>query len=210
MTIDFTIPKLAQLTEKSSCSINPELLIQLASEAITSGLSPIHDFYIEGMLLDKYGQTLWSNRKSDSSTMLPSWIFSQMQVTSLDEQPINSQGHTYYFAPIYDETRLLATLVLRGEPTSSNILLALTLTLGREISEKLKCHFYWQKLSEKTLGHNLFHDLNIHEVEKALIIEAALAYGGKIQEMHQALNMGRTTLWRKLKQYQIDIREYKL
>ncbi|ETS98697.1 helix-turn-helix domain-containing protein [Providencia alcalifaciens] len=210
MTIDFTIPKLAQLTEKSSCSIDPELLIQLASEAITNGLSPIHDFDIEGMLLDKYGQTLWSNRKSDSSAMLPSWIFSQIQVTSLDDQPINSQGHTYYFAPIYDETRLLATLVLRGESTSSNILLALTLTLGREISEKLKCHFYWQKLSEKTHGHNLFHDLNIHEVEKALIIEAALAYGGKIQEMHQALNMGRTTLWRKLKQYQIDIREYKL
>lgn len=210
MTIDFTIPKLAQLTEKSSCSIDSELLIQLASEAITSGLSPIHDFDIEGMLLDKYGQTLWSNRKSDSSTMLPSWIFSQIQVTSLDDQPINSQGHTYYFAPIYDETRLLATLVLRGESTSNNILLALTLTLGREISEKLKCHFYWQKLSEKTHGHNLFHDLNIHEVEKALIIEAALAYGGKIQEMHQALNMGRTTLWRKLKQYQIDIREYKL
>ncbi|MTB44683.1 MULTISPECIES: helix-turn-helix domain-containing protein [unclassified Providencia] len=210
MTIDFTIPKLAQLTEKSSCSIDPELLIQLASDAITNGLSPIHDFDIEGMLLDKYGQTLWSNRKSDSSAMLPSWIFSQIQVTSLDDQPINSQGHTYYFAPIYDETRLLATLVLRGESTSSNILLALTLTLGREISEKLKCHFYWQKLSEKTHGHNLFHDLNIHEVEKALIIEAALAYGGKIQEMHQALNMGRTTLWRKLKQYQIDIREYKL
>ncbi|MDR2243122.1 MULTISPECIES: helix-turn-helix domain-containing protein [Providencia] len=185
-------------------------MIQLASEAITNGLSPIHDFDIEGMLLDKYGQTLWSNRKSDCSAMLPSWIFSQIQVTSLDDQPINSQGHTYYFAPIYDETRLLATLVLRGESTSSNILLALTLTLGREISEKLKCHFYWQKLSEKTHGHNLFHDLNIHEVEKALIIEAALAYGGKIQEMHQALNMGRTTLWRKLKQYQIDIREYKL
>nr|WP_322740735.1 helix-turn-helix domain-containing protein [Providencia rustigianii] len=30
------------------------------------------------------------------------------------------------------------------------------------------------------------------------------------REMHQALNMGRTTLWRKLKQYQIDIRDYKL
>ena len=210
MTIDFTIPKLAQLTEKSSCSINPELLIQLASDTITDGLSSIHDFDIEGMLLDKYGETLWASRKSEISTKFPSGIFSQMQVCTLDDQPIHSQGNTYYFAPIYDEKHLLATLILRGDSMSSKLLLALTLALGREISEKLKCHFYWQKLSNKTQGHNLFHDLNIHEVEKALIIEAALAYGGKIQEMHQALNMVRTTLWRKLKQYQIDIREYKL
>ncbi len=52
-------------------------------------------------------------------------------------------------------------------------------------------------------------ELSIQEVEKAAIIEAARLCGGKVQEMHQVLNMGRTTLWRKLKQYDINIKEYK-
>lgn len=52
-------------------------------------------------------------------------------------------------------------------------------------------------------------ELNIHEIEKSAIIEAAKVCNGKIQQMYQVLNIGRTTLWRKLKQYDIDIKEYK-
>ncbi|EKT54250.1 DNA-binding transcriptional regulator DhaR [Providencia sneebia DSM 19967] len=52
-------------------------------------------------------------------------------------------------------------------------------------------------------------ELSIQEVEKSAIIEAARVCRGKIQDMYQVLNMGRTTLWRKLKQYDIDIKDYK-
>ncbi|SUC36544.1 DNA-binding transcriptional regulator DhaR [Providencia rustigianii] len=210
MTIDFTIPKLAQLTEKSSCTISLDLLTQLASTTIIDGLKPISDLNAGALLLNSYGCVLWSNNQQGMLEKASELFLAKMGQGTQSSQPIELQGEFYYSALIYDESRLLAVVMITASQIKSNLLLALTCSLGREISEKLKSYFYWQKLSDKSEEHTLFNNLNIHDVEKALIIEAALAFGGKIQEMHQALNMGRTTLWRKLKQYQIDIRDYKL
>ncbi|ALR75628.1 dihydroxyacetone kinase operon transcriptional regulator DhaR [[Enterobacter] lignolyticus] len=45
--------------------------------------------------------------------------------------------------------------------------------------------------------------------EKEAIVQAARVTAGRIQEMSQLLNIGRTTLWRKMKQYGIDAGQFK-
>lgn len=45
--------------------------------------------------------------------------------------------------------------------------------------------------------------------EREAIIHAARVTGGSIQEMVSLLKIGRTTLWRKMKQYDIDAAQYK-
>lgn len=52
--------------------------------------------------------------------------------------------------------------------------------------------------------------LTLAEMERQAIIRAANVSRGKLNEMAQLLGIGRTTLWRKIKQYQIDIRQFKL
>ncbi|HBD5438622.1 TPA: hypothetical protein KKL40_002726, partial [Escherichia coli] len=47
------------------------------------------------------------------------------------------------------------------------------------------------------------------EVEKEAIINAAQVTGGRIQEMSALLGIGRTTLWRKMKQHGIDAGQFK-
>jgi transcriptional activator for dhaKLM operon len=47
-------------------------------------------------------------------------------------------------------------------------------------------------------------------MERQAIIRAANVSRGQLNEMAQLLGIGRTTLWRKIKQYQIDIRQFKL
>lgn len=96
-----------------------------------------------------------------------------------------------------------------SQTVNSTVLLALAHSIGREISEKIKRHLYLQNLVFENDINIERRELNIQQVEKAAIIEAAKVCCGKIQEMHQVLNMGRTTLWRKLKQYDINIKAYK-
>lgn len=48
------------------------------------------------------------------------------------------------------------------------------------------------------------------DIEKDAIIHAARVTGGRIQEMASLLKIGRTTLWRKMKQYGIDAGLYKI
>ncbi|HCB1943970.1 TPA: hypothetical protein MYQ55_005666, partial [Citrobacter farmeri] len=48
------------------------------------------------------------------------------------------------------------------------------------------------------------------DIEKDAIIHAARVTGGRIQEMASLLKIGRTTLWRKMKQYNINAAHFKL
>lgn len=51
--------------------------------------------------------------------------------------------------------------------------------------------------------------LTFSAIEKEAIIHAARVTSGRVQEMSQLLNIGRTTLWRKMKQYDIDAGQFK-
>ena len=49
--------------------------------------------------------------------------------------------------------------------------------------------------------------MSISAIEKEAIIHAARVTSGRVQEMSRLLNIGRTTLWRKMKQF--DITQFK-
>lgn len=51
--------------------------------------------------------------------------------------------------------------------------------------------------------------VSIAEAEREAILRAAFACHGQVTEMAQQLGIGRTTLWRKLKRYDIDAEAYK-
>ncbi|MGK5560028.1 dihydroxyacetone kinase operon transcriptional regulator DhaR [Klebsiella pneumoniae] len=55
----------------------------------------------------------------------------------------------------------------------------------------------------------LVASLTFSAIEKEAIIHAARVTSGRVQEMSQLLNIGRTTLWRKMKQYDIDASQFK-
>ncbi|MBW6351424.1 helix-turn-helix domain-containing protein, partial [Pseudomonas aeruginosa] len=46
-------------------------------------------------------------------------------------------------------------------------------------------------------------------IEMEVIIHAARVPSGRVQEMSLLLNIGRTPLWRKMKQYDIDASQFK-
>lgn len=50
---------------------------------------------------------------------------------------------------------------------------------------------------------------NLSELEKKAIVRSATQFNGKIADMCQDLQISRTTLWRKIKTYQLDITDYK-
>lgn len=58
-------------------------------------------------------------------------------------------------------------------------------------------------------GARLSANLTFSAVEKEAIIQAARVTNGRIREMAQLLNVGRTTLWRKMKEYDIDASQFK-
>ncbi|HEJ7948228.1 TPA: PTS-dependent dihydroxyacetone kinase operon transcriptional regulator DhaR [Serratia liquefaciens] len=51
--------------------------------------------------------------------------------------------------------------------------------------------------------------MSISAIEKEAIIHAARVTSGRVQEMSRLLNIGRTTLWRKMKQFDIDVTQFK-
>ena len=51
--------------------------------------------------------------------------------------------------------------------------------------------------------------MSISAIEQEAIIHAARVTSGRVQEMSRLLNIGRTTLWRKLKQFDIDVTQFK-
>lgn len=58
-------------------------------------------------------------------------------------------------------------------------------------------------------GNKPLHSNNLADSEKVTIIRSALDCRGKIGSMCEDLKVGRTTLWRKLKNYDIDVNDYK-
>jgi transcriptional activator for dhaKLM operon len=67
--------------------------------------------------------------------------------------------------------------------------------------------------SERPAGENpstlMPASLTFSSIEKEAIIHAARVTSGRVREMSQLLNIGRTTLWRKMKQYEIDASQFK-
>ena len=49
----------------------------------------------------------------------------------------------------------------------------------------------------------------LDEIERETLLQSARACKGNINKMVGSLGVSRTTLWRKFKQYQINIREYR-
>lgn len=68
-------------------------------------------------------------------------------------------------------------------------------------------HLFTERFEEG--GMRLPTQLTFAGIEKDAIIHAAKVTGGRVQEMSSVLNIGRTTLWRKLKQYNIDVCQFK-
>lgn len=213
MSIDLSSPVISPKSKEVAKAISSELLIHFASLAIENGLAPINDMTIDASLIEPNGKTLWLSEMLTAPlaiTNVLSNCTTQEALFSLFTHPVKLQGTFYYLAPIYCENRALVAIVAFASQTvDSTILLALANAVGREISEKIKRHLCLQELVFEKHQPTERRELSIQEVEKAAIIEAARLCGGKVQEMHQVLNMGRTTLWRKLKQYDINIKEYK-
>ena len=63
--------------------------------------------------------------------------------------------------------------------------------------------------TKKSVGVVLPASLTFSAIEKEAIIHAARVTSGRVQEMAQLLNIGRTTLWRKMKHYDIDAGQFK-
>ncbi|SUH65052.1 transcriptional regulator [Salmonella enterica subsp. enterica serovar Madelia] len=70
-------------------------------------------------------------------------------------------------------------------------------------------HLFSTRLGSEASSSLLPSSLSFSAIEKEAIIQAARVTSGRVQEMSQLLNIGRTTLWRKMKQYDIDAGQFK-
>ncbi|MCH9269120.1 MULTISPECIES: dihydroxyacetone kinase operon transcriptional regulator DhaR [Pantoea] len=79
-------------------------------------------------------------------------------------------------------------------------------------------HIRWNNLPESLLSEQpdnaanaslLPDNLSFSAIEKEAILQAARMTQGKVQAMSDLLHIGRTTLWRKIKRYAIDVRQFK-
>lgn len=82
--------------------------------------------------------------------------------------------------------------------------LALSSDNGRIRVSDLPEHLFTEQATDDVSATRLSTSLSFAEVEKEAIINAAQVTGGRIQEMSALLGIGRTTLWRKMKQHGID------
>lgn len=201
------------IKENTAYLDDDELLISITRETVLAGLSTLHELNADVSLFSAEGEILWLDQKARDNLAIENQLLSEISLSVKERifsHPIELQGRFYYLAPVYSQFNTLRLIViLSTSQTNSDILLALLQSLAREASEKLKCQSYLHASLPKRLDNSRIADLNIQTVEKALIIEVAKTCRGKIQQMHQILNMGRTTLWRKLKQYDINIKEFK-
>ncbi|BBU97156.1 transcriptional regulator [Providencia rettgeri] len=213
MSTHLIFPTTTPVKESIYNSGNYEYIVELAHTTIESGLASLHDNNIRSSLLSTDGKTLWLSHELDGNFEIANLLSDNLTYGAqlrLYAEPIELHGIFYYLAPVYSHTgEPVLVVVLSSTKNSCNILFALTQSLAREVSEKLKFHYYEQGIFKVDKDEQRFANLDIHSVEKALIIEVARACKGKIQKMHKVLDMGRTTLWRKLKQYEINIKDYK-
>ena len=70
-------------------------------------------------------------------------------------------------------------------------------------------YLFAERPGKETTSSLLPASLTLTAIEKEAIIHAARVTSGRVQEMSQLLNIGRTTLWRKMKQYNIDASQFK-
>lgn len=213
MSVDLLPSVVLSGSEELENAISSELLIYFSRQAIENALAPTNDQTINAALISPDGEPIWLSEglaKPFAMTPILSTNCSTEAQFRLFSQSIKLPDAFYYLAPVFCEHRnVIAIVAFVSQTVDSTILLALVHSVSREINEKIKHHLYLQRLVFENHSNIPPRELNIQEVEKAAIIEAAKVCHGKIQEMYQVLNMGRTTLWRKLKQYEINIKEYK-
>ncbi len=66
-----------------------------------------------------------------------------------------------------------------------------------------------RKVQEAVIGGTHEDVLTLEEAERQAIIRAGRVYRGKVTRMAEALGIGRTTLWRKMKAYGLSSRSFK-
>ncbi|GAB1438524.1 hypothetical protein MASR2M36_12760 [Providencia sp.] len=213
MSTHLLFPTTAEIQKSNHLSNYYDSSLALVRKTVVDGIVPLSDPKIDISLISPYGETIWLSDDARGDFEITRLLLADMSDSAQLKffiSPIELNGTFYFLAPVYlhDGEQFLIIVVSTSE-ANSNVLFALTQSLAREASGKLKCQYYQQKLSCEDNDSQRFASLDIQSVEKELIIEVAQACKGKIQKMHQVLNMGRTTLWRKLKQYEINIKEYK-
>ncbi|WP_336844719.1 helix-turn-helix domain-containing protein [Providencia rettgeri] len=176
-------------------------------------IKSVWKYRVKYTLISSDGKTLWLSHELGGNFEIATLLSDNLTYgaqAKLYAAPIELHGIFYYLAPVYSHAgEPVLVVALSSTQKNCNILFALTQALAREASGKLKFHYYKQEIFRENKVEQRLANLDIHSVEKALIIEVAQACEGKIQKMHKVLNMGRTTLWRKLKQYEINIKDYK-
>lgn len=80
---------------------------------------------------------------------------------------------------------------------------------GRIRLSHIPAHLFNERPGDRGHSSLLPASLTFTAIEKEAIIHAARVTCGRVQEMSQMLNIGRTTLWRKMKQYDIDASQFK-
>ncbi len=80
--------------------------------------------------------------------------------------------------------------------------------MGAFASVICRKHPFTEQATDDVSATRLSTSLSFAEVEKETI-NAAQVTGGRIQEMSALLGIGRTTLWRKMKQHGIDAGQFK-
>ncbi|MEY0933870.1 helix-turn-helix domain-containing protein [Providencia rettgeri] len=213
MSVHLIFPTTTPVKESIYNSDDYKYIVELAYTTIEGGLASLHDNNIRSSLISSDGKTLWLSHEFGGNFEIAALLSDNLtygERAKLYTAPIELHGIFYYLAPVYSHAgEPVLVVALSSTQNSCNILFALTQALAREASGKLKFHYYEQEIFKENKVEQRFASLDIHSVEKALIIEVAQACEGKIQKMHKVLDMGRTTLWRKLKQYEINIKDYK-
>ncbi len=86
--------------------------------------------------------------------------------------------------------------------------LALSSDNGRIRVSDLPEHLFTEQATDDVSATRLSTSLSFAEVEKRQLLTQPVT-GGRIQEMSALLGIGRTTLWRKMKQHGIDAGQFK-
>ena len=204
-------------TERKShftSNLSSTLLIEVGSVSLKRVMTYIKKQLTEFFLLDNHGEILWHNGTVNISTEDHFIQFSATdglnQLTPFSKPQCHQHG-CYYIAPILAPDGKLCGMVALYERSSvqQELLMALAHSVGAQITASLQNHIGKTVDNSLNITEKLPQHLAIEHIEKEAIIDAAKMSKGKMQEMYKLLNIGRTTLWRKIKQYEIDIRQYK-
>ncbi len=214
MSVDLSHFFTADKSSHFASDLSSSLLIEVGSVSLKRVTAYIKKQLTQFFLLDNHGEILWHN----GTTNIPTEeYFIQFcttnglnQFTPFSEPQCHQHG-CYYIAPILTPDGKLCGMVALYERslTQQDILMALAHSVGAQITASLQNHIDKTVDNSLNITEKLPQNLAIEYIEKEAIIDAAKLSKGKVQEMYKLLNIGRTTLWRKIKQYEIDIKQYK-